>query len=341
MHNVYLPSQYQFSHDYCFFLHDQLLETLKSGEESDIFSHFINIKDCPDFPEEPLSGEELVGWIENSDKKADLYVFYYKQIVSALLSDMLHFVYEALRCSEKGKLTVTYALLRKPLKENLFYLEWLLADPVEMLRRFDSEDSARALDKIEPEKKRDIIRRAMSNTGSGEWTNHEFIYDLRFDKKCLFGYEKAFQQANHLVTTYRHYPTEKTNFNFVFSNEDSVGSQWEGLYAFLPLLLFHAVEIIEGLVSRFAKRKDAFDLTPIRTVIGMMFCLREFPHNAKIDNIVKDVRQMISQMSLRCPHCGALIDFYDDNLLGLYQDYRIICNKCNQNMDFMNSPLIS
>jgi hypothetical protein len=341
MHKNYLPSQYQFSHDYCFFLHDQLLETLKSGEDSDIFSHFIKIDDCPNFPEERLSGEEVVDWLEGSDKKADLYFFYYKQIVAALLSDMLHFVYEALRCSEKGKLTVTYALLRKPLKENLFYLEWLLADPGEMLKSFDSEDSTRALDSMDSEKKRDIIRRAMNNTGSGEWINHDFIYDLRFDKKCLFGYERAFQQANHLVTTYRHLATEKTNFNFVFSGEDSVNSQWEGLYSFLPLLLFHAVEIIEGLVSKFAKRKDVFDLTPIRTVIGMMFCLQECPHNARIDHIIKDVRKLISQMSLRCSHCGALIDFHDNNLLELYQSYQIICDKCNYNMDFMNFPHIS
>jgi hypothetical protein len=51
-------------------------------------------------------------------------------------------LFEALSCSRKEKLAVTFALLRKPLRENLLYLEWLLADPEELLTRFYSRSIA-------------------------------------------------------------------------------------------------------------------------------------------------------------------------------------------------------
>jgi hypothetical protein len=80
----------------------------------------------------------LFEWLENNGYKLTVYEIYYKQIFVALLSDYCHFIYEALRTSKRGKLTVTYSLLRKPLKENLFYFEWLLADPREFITNFDS-----------------------------------------------------------------------------------------------------------------------------------------------------------------------------------------------------------
>jgi hypothetical protein len=46
-----------------------------------------------------------------------------RTVFPALLSDFLHFVCEALATSRKGKLTVTHALLRKPLQDSLFLLK--------------------------------------------------------------------------------------------------------------------------------------------------------------------------------------------------------------------------
>ncbi|MDA3789775.1 MAG: hypothetical protein PF503_14925, partial [Desulfobacula sp.] len=36
-----LPNEFEFSHWYCFFLHDQLVETLKSAEEVNVFNSTI------------------------------------------------------------------------------------------------------------------------------------------------------------------------------------------------------------------------------------------------------------------------------------------------------------
>ena len=134
----FLPKKFKKSYDYCFFLHDQLVETMRLGEQARIFEAQIKIKDPAQIKAiGGLTGEKLVEWLLANGYRREVFFMEYKQIVAALLSDFLHFIYEALTCSRKGKLTVSYALLRKPLKEKLFYLEWLLAEPSELLSRFD------------------------------------------------------------------------------------------------------------------------------------------------------------------------------------------------------------
>lgn len=330
-----LPEAFHFSHDYCFFLHDQLVETLKSGEKADIFSHRWIPEEGEALPPEGLSGEELIEWLEGNGQKDMVYVLYYKQICAAILSDMLHFIYEALSCSAKGKLTVAYALLRKPLKENLFYLEWLLAEPGEMLAAFDGENlRARSVDKaFDPSKKVEVISKALQETEHGHWIDAQFIYDLRYNKEFSAGMEPLFQKANHLVTSFRFMETERSNFNFVFSDEYSWQSQWEGIYSFLPILLFHAVQIVESLITNFATRQSGIDFTSLRTTIGMMFWLEKGPHATKSGQLRDDMKQSFEDAGLSCPNCDRKIPFDDSQLLGLYKSNQLSCHNCNWLVD--------
>jgi hypothetical protein len=330
-----LPDKHRFSHEFCFFLHDQLVEALKSGEKAEIFNHEVTMEPHEISAIEGLSGEELLQWLEDNGHKDLVLILYYKQICAALLSDMLNFIYEALQCSKKGKLTVAYALLRKPFKENLFYLEWLLGDPTDFLSRFDigkiKELSINIA--LSEEDRINIISKALDQTVVGNWLSAELIYALRFDKKFEDSLEPLFQKANHLVTTFKFLETEGQNFNFVFSDNESWESQWDHLYTFLPILLFHAVEIFEGLLAKFAKRAEGFDLTGIRTLIGFAFwsrdCDLEFDHNA----LFREVREHLTASNLRCEDCKSPIEFKDDQLLDLYEDYSLNCNKCKWEFD--------
>ena len=330
-----LPEKYRFSHEFCFFLHDQIVEALRSGEAASIFHHEITMEEHELSAIEGLVGDELFEWFESNGHKDIVLILYYKQLCAALLSDMLNFIYEALQCSKKGKLTVTYALLRKPFKENLFYLEWLLSDPGAFLLRFDlgnikelSINSA-----LSDKDKISIISKALDKTTAGNWLTPEFLYELRFDKKSEISMEPLFQKANHLVTTFRFLETEGQNFNFVFSDRNSWDSQWDQLYTFLPILLFHAVEICEALLAKFAQRADGFDLTEIRTLIGFAFwsrdCALEFDHEI----LFKEIREHLSSANLNCDNCKSPITFTDDQLLALYQDYSISCDECGWKFD--------
>lgn len=301
-----LPEKHLFSHEFCFFLYDQIAEIVAAGVDENIFNHEFSLT-----PEEmnafdDLSDENVMDWLEDNGHIDVVYDIYYKQICVALLTDMANFIYEALSCSQKGKLTVAYALLRKPFKENLLYLEWLLADPISILSKFDlgkikelSINSAFSRDE-----KVEIISKAQLQTNSEGWLDPEFIHDLRFDKNYDDGLEPLFQKANHLVTTFRFLETEKQNFNFVFSDEGSIESQWDHFYTYLPILLFHTVEIVEGLIRTFAEREDQFDLTWIRTLIGFTFWAKssdlEFDHSFMITTI----RELMLCSPISCAACG-------------------------------------
>lgn len=48
--------------------------------------------------------------------------------------------YESISCAQRGKVSVAYSLLIKPLRDNLLYLEWLLADKEEFYQNFLYKD---------------------------------------------------------------------------------------------------------------------------------------------------------------------------------------------------------
>lgn len=335
----YLPDEFRFSHDYCFFLHDQLVETIKSGEKADIFNIQIRFKDKHEASQfSGLSGEELIEWLEAHDYKNDVHLLYFKQVTAALLSDLLHFVYEVLNCSKKGKLTVTYALLRKPFKDNLFYLEWLLGDPENFLSRFDSERLNRFSlpPKVSRTRKIELIRSAMKQTRHEDWLDAEFMYELRYDKGVAFGLEPLWQKANHLFTSFRYLETERCNFNFVFSNEEARYSQWKQIYSFVPILLFHTVQVVEALIEKFAERVRVDNVTPLRTYIGMLLWMQNGPWKAKMAGIEHGVQEAIKEADLVCPTCGHEYLIDREGLERLYSEGSMRCSACGKEQNLIH-----
>jgi hypothetical protein len=328
----FIPDDLVFNHNYCFFLHDQLANIIVSGEKEGIFSGVkYEIKESSHIDElNSRAGIELTEWMENNGYKDVLTCVYYKQICVALLTDMCHFIYEALKCSEKGKLTVTFALLRKPLKDNLFYLEWLLADPKDLLDRFLSSDPEQLrVDKLLRKRKTEIIAEAINQTRK-RWLSPEFIYELRYDKKADFGFEQMWQKANHLITTMNlHIRTEEQNFNFIFSDDECRQSQWQHLYLMLPLILYHALWIVDALVANFAIRTEEQEDAYIRCLIGMMLCLRKRPLQKDIGDFYDDIKDL----EMECPYCNSVIEFSEEILLYFYDTGIWKCKKCDAQLD--------
>jgi hypothetical protein len=122
----------------------------------------------------------------------------------------------------------------------------------------------------------------------------------------------------------------------VFSDEKSWFSQWDGLYSFLPVLLFHTVQIVEALVAKFAKRKEGIDLTSLRTAIGMTFWLEKGPHAARSDDIRADIRSSFEVAQLTCPKCAHLLTHSDAQLLDLYLKNEMSCSICAWKLDLGN-----
>jgi hypothetical protein len=135
-----LPPEYAFAHDYCFFLNDTLGHLIREAETANALSVTIDLtRLAPEVRAEmadgDLKGDALASWLEQHGYQDAINDLTERHVIAAVVSDAAQFIYEALRCSEKGKLVVTFALLRKPLRENLLLLELLLADRERFLQQ--------------------------------------------------------------------------------------------------------------------------------------------------------------------------------------------------------------
>ncbi|MFH7242228.1 MAG: hypothetical protein ACHWZW_05185 [Spirulina sp.] len=334
----FLPEKFQEIHEYCFFLHDQLVETLRSGEEANIFETKVRFKESNHSQEiEGKSGEDLIDWFRAKGYERDVRIIFYKEIFRALLSDYLHFIHEALECSRKGKLTITYALLRKPMKENLFYLEWLLANPRDFFDKYESRDPKQlSISRISEKDRIETIKTALEKTSLGVWIEPSFIHDIRYSKSSELSFENYFQKANHLITTFRFLETEPENFNFIFSGLSNKLSQWEGLYAILPFILFHSVQVIESLLRRMARRAvDGHDFVEVKTHIGLIKWLIEGFWEFEADEIPMPIILFLKEYDLPCKLCNSRINILRSDLDRLYLQGECVCPCCKSVVSFV------
>ncbi len=120
--NTHLPEEHKTAHELCFKVHDVMTQLLLSGRRAKAFHIQFEFRDQAD----RLSFEQtddIFLWLEQTRRDDERVALIVNTVFPAILSDMLHCLYEVLETSRKGKLTVSYMLLRKPLQESLFVLE--------------------------------------------------------------------------------------------------------------------------------------------------------------------------------------------------------------------------
>lgn len=332
----FLPEECKFAHEYCFFLHDVLASIVVQGEHEGIFNYGFKLRESNHVGElKGKSGEELAIWLEQNGYEEEFHEVSRRQIWAALLSDFCHFIFEALKCSQKGKLTVTFALLRKPLKENLFYLEWLLADPLDFTKRFHTPATSKGPHPLllppEPssvEKRLLIIQTAVHKSGLSGWVPPEFIYELRYDKKCSYGLEQLFQRATHLITTFVA-KTEDQNFNFVFSGDEARQSQWQKLYTLLPVILLHALGVVYAAIRGFDEGKlEAFNSLNLRALIGFLLHMDSGLLKSESNENLGVSINSLAQIKISCLSCQSEVSLDGQNLNNLYYEGVVECYKC-------------
>ena len=329
---LYKLTEYEeFSHAYCYFVHDQMVDFIMSGEEAGIATATINFKEESHAEEiVRLSGEDLWYWLDKSGYHEELDEMTFHHISLALLSDFCHFIYEALSCTSRGKTTVAYALLRKPLKDNLLYLEWMLTDRdgfIKTMRLERIEDLS--IQSIPKEKKIEIISNALEMAPTGPWINPEFLYDLRYAKSVGWGFESSWQKAHHLITTFDHFKTEGMNFNFIFSGDYERSTQSRYIYTFLPIIIFHALEVVRGLFRNFGIIVAGDEENATRTLAGLSYCVTQAWDEAE-EVLVHGVEEIMDGLEMKCRKCGNQ-DFAGCELLRMiFEQYKVRCPKCGK-----------
>ncbi len=247
-----LPSYLEQAHNLCFLNHDILVELLRSGEKNKIFNQKIKF-----FSEEDKikleQSSDIFEWFELTGRKSEHVETLRRSVFQALLSDYLHFIYEALACSQKEKLIVAYALLRKPIQENLLLLEVMASDINDFSNKLTENPlalRAKNYGGIEGHTKR--IQSVLKILGEEDRFDAAYLAQLRY-QKIEDGFDGICNQSMHLFTEHKKIKTENMNINQIFSGSESKLTQWYFLYSRLPYILFYARKLIEYICGTFSK----------------------------------------------------------------------------------------
>ena len=331
---MFLPPAFKLGHDLAFVLHDLLTEHIVEGERAGLLWFEVPLNRPEDAKAmEGLEGEEFWYWCEANGYRHVLDQHSYRNLIFGLLSDMCHFLYEGLKCSEKAKLSVAFSNFRKPLQDNLFYLEWILADWPGFLARFRQGPEQIDPSKLEKDIKKatrvDIIGKAMDKTPMGRWIDPEWLYELRYEKASDFGLDPIFNHALHLVTTFKHYATSPENINFIFCDDDDREDLWRRLYLLLPLVLIHALYVVRALFKTFAPDFEPRDaLTDLWLVAGLLLWAEQVAQDDSREAITAVFNDILDEVPLDCPQCGTRLDSGVENMRSFWDRGELRCSKC-------------
>jgi hypothetical protein len=210
------------------------------------------------------------------------------QITMAMVSDCLHHVYEGLCCFEKRKIVVALNVLRKPLKDNLLYLAWMLDDEARFYQEFATDDPERLAKRRLGPIRSEILKNATAHTSLGEIANPTLLEAILFDSTSPNGLEMLFQHSVHLITVERiQLRTTPENFNFIFKSyaDDDI---YDRVYRCLPLILLFLSHVIAGLFHLMKPMdKEAQEAFRVRAVAG--FCLLESESAPEAQKLISEM----------------------------------------------------
>lgn len=253
MHGI--PPHLRRIHEVTFYFHDRVVQAMK---EVDSFGHRtfkFTARNLRDFTQEELAAMDGITLARAFGQEELAKTVLLSECVLGLTADALNYICESLFCYEKGKIGVSLSLLRKPMKENLLLLEWILADEDDYFRAFGSADRKDlSIEKITPERRKEIIASALAKVTDAAFSDAGFLYDLRYNKG-FNGLEPLWQKAQHLTTT--QHPsvlTEPENLNFIFANPGNIRGIYEFVARLYLSLVIHFYDIAGRAIQRLYSR---------------------------------------------------------------------------------------
>jgi phage FluMu protein Com len=328
----FLPDQYHFAHEYSKSLIGYLVSLIVFGEQNQIYTVPIKFKNDDDEKEfSKLNGIEISDWLEKHGYKDELEKMILKSLFPALLSDFCQFITEALDCSDRARLTVTYALLRKPFRDNLFYLECLLAEPRGFINTFyEKNPSEFSLDKmLREDKVREIVRQVVDRTAKKDSVDPNIIYDIRYNKLTEYSFDKMWNKALHLVTTAKTHSTEFQNLNFIFSDDEDRFHQWMHIYSFLPIVLDYTVDVAETLMFIIlGDERPGYYVDFFHRELGFAVWSKEMIDWQENSDLSTEMPNDLEDLHIACPKCNKVIDMQENLARSLFLERKMKCPNC-------------
>lgn len=306
-----LPEYLLPAHNLCFANHDVLVELLHSGEEYGIFTASFEFQD-EDERAMLSASADVFEWFERTGRKSDRNDVLRRTLLQAVLSDFLHFIYEALETSRKGKLTTAYALLRKPLQDNLFLLEAIATDLESFSEKF-VEDPLKLQARTAGDRKAHASRigRVLEVIAETDRFDPDFLAEVRYDKSSEDSFAGSSNQALHLFTDHAAIRTEPLNINFIFSDWEAKKTQWYYLYSRLPYVLFYARRLVEYLCGAFSQTDPEYLADVERRIAAATLLwapnIEPHYHHPAIDRLIQGTRTRLEAACTEAGHRPPLV----------------------------------
>jgi len=250
-----LPKPFHFVNNVCAYLYDQLTEILSDPYYLDMagttFEDNLTLVRMLDEGLHPLDALKKLGL------NHELEVVVTKHVAMSIIADLVNFVYESIIIAQKGKLSVAYALLRKPLTDQLLILEQIVADRADFIKRYFHDGDPQKYDPSAANLDRKKIVEQSIEKLCAMLYSPNLIYELRYDKTSEVGINRFTNHALHIVTNHKHYKTENQGLNFTFPVDDEdMFDFYNHYYSAVSVLLNYLAAVVDHIVFNLIEDKE-------------------------------------------------------------------------------------
>lgn len=327
---VILSPEFHAAHNVAVQFHDQMASIMMS-EGYELFRKVsVHIpKGAPDFEllkDGAMSFEE---YMATHGMRAELTELLVSDVVQALLSDFLHFIFESLNAAKRGKISVAYALLRKPFEDLLLLFEQILGDKQDFIERFHHQGDTVGYDpSFANLDKRTIVATATAKLTLREFFPDDLIWAIRYDKTAKAGIASFTHRAHHIVTRNKHFPTPPRDFNFVFDSGESLHDYWANYYVIVPYTLMYAASVLDEIVFEYMPAQErAKQVKNIRRFVLYMG-LREQKGSETVDVGEEIFAPVLDALTHTCKSCAHEIHFTKPDLVLFAEVTVLLCDQC-------------
>jgi hypothetical protein len=247
-----LPERFHSSHKFCLEMTNEIEKFITDNTYIDLKTQVINIEGKPLINK----GEHILDYLLRIGENELHDKYLTKHIIHATLIDTLYFIKEALSASTKQRLTVAFALIRKPFVYNLVIIlrSFFTSDFLEEFNSTDNFDTTKL-------HKTDLLELIELSTATliTKSITKEDIYDFIFNQEISDSLINISNKALHPSTTRnKQNLTGIQNINFIFSTKADIENQWEYFYSRLKVFIIYLVELCDFIIFQLLSLDDDF-----------------------------------------------------------------------------------
>lgn len=322
---IFLPKEYHFINNVCSHLYDQLTEVFVEEDYSNMSSTTIDFEteSSLNAATEQSNGHPF-DILAKANRNQDLEIVVTKHVFMSILSDMVNFIYESIRIAQKGKMSVAYALLRKPFTDQLCILEQILVNRTDFINRFYHNGDPMSYDPSSKNiDKRKIIEDSVSKLGL-VFFDHNIIYELRYDKSAEYSINAFSNHALHIVTRDANYKTEKQGLNFTFPMEvEEIKEYLDHYYQAVFMLLLYTTAVADNIIFNLIEKKlGVREFKHLKRIIAQLMISNDRSFSKNICSLLSKI------LVTKCNICKNTNKYTKRDFVNFFFYDEFTCKKC-------------